>query len=363
VQLIQSSDSLSNELIVAVSCFIYSTQFTMATYSPTLSLPIPVAVMNDNNKNKSNCATSMYPLGYIHTISRLRSIVTHPLGLALTAVFHDQVLPYHYQLYPSFLTDIDLSSTSSSRFVPDRIFGEAIKLWKNTADGPEFVHHLVQQLRSSKYIANSRCLLVEGTQTLPPRYNNESSNPPTQVSGQFDILLCEPVNDWQSVVAAMNIGTNTYHDGCHHSEKSHENWWNKIDEGITFLDLHHLSNHTQLQQLCFSKPMLLVNITIDYHKYNNTTVVRMGCFLCTKKKANHVDFRMSLLWRDEITCTTFNDYNHANAITPISKAFGMILHASMLCWKYRDMQPYVDHEYLSPCCSLYGNKVRFNYIF
>jgi hypothetical protein len=322
----------------------------MSAPSSVSPLQMNAFIFNDMPKNEIDVA--LYPQGFIHTMSRLRSILTHPLGLTLTALFYDQVLPYHYQMYPSFFAEMDVSSSSSIRMIQNRVFGAAMKLWNDPTNTRGFMDHLIRMLRASSCTTHS-VLKVDGYFRLPPKNNSDvSQNSDIPVPGQLDIVLFDQSNGIQSVVTAINVGTS-----CDNRQNLSQHWWSKLEEGVTFLDLHRSSSDKELQQLCFQKPMLMVNITIDRQEKDSAFVVRMGCFLCIRKKANSNEFRISLLWRDVIRSTMSNEYSNSHVIAPVSKAFGKILHASMLCWKYRDMQSYVDHHYLSPSCSLYGNTV------
>jgi hypothetical protein len=315
---------------------------------PISPLQMNTFVVGDCQKNEMDDPS--FPLGFIQTMSRLRSILTHPLGLTLTALFYDQVLPQQYQMYPSFLAELEISSSSSIRMIQNRVFGAAMKMWNDPTNNRDFMDHLIRMLRATSSTTHS-VLKVDGYFRLPPKQDSEASQK-KRVPGKLDIVLYDQQHGLKSVVTAINVASS-----CDKHEHSNQLWWNKMHEGLTFLDLHRTSTDKEIQQLCFKKPMLMVNITIDHKKEDNTFVARLGCFLCIRKSASSHEFRLSLLWRDEIRSTVSNEYSNSHVIAPVSKSFGKILHASMLCWKYRDLQSHVDHQSMSASCSLFGNTV------
>jgi hypothetical protein len=234
--------------------------------------------------------------------------------------------------------------------IQNRVFGAAMKMWNDPTNTRDFMDHLIRMLRTTSCTTHS-VLKVDGYFLLPKKQDAEAKQN-KEGRGKLDIVLYDQQNGLKSVVTAINVASS-----CDSRETSNQLWWNKMEEAVTFIDLHRTSTDKEIQQLCFKKPMLMVNITIDHKKEDNTFVARMGCFLCIRKNGSNHEFRLSLLWRDEIRSAVSNEFSNGHAIAPVSKAFGKILHASMLCWKYRDLQSHVDHQYLSASCSLFGNTV------
>ena len=292
---------------------------------------------------------------------------------------------------------------------------------------PEWMTRLVQLLQ--QYCSDiHHPLRVVPLQSPTVTENRNETIHQRHHSCPFHILLVDPSSPsssttttsktkdqpLSSVVTAIQIGTTattttttrtttspeeaTYHGSSnYHPYHNHHHWSKTFETGMTFLDS--VANHSssssssqqqqqqqQQQNLCYQKPMLFVNMTIDTEPHphpthpeekSSITTIRMGCCLCTRRPkstpdknnvtspihvgdTNHTT-NVVLLWRDEYTIlednNNQNSENNAIAIQRLSKAFGNMIRASTLCYYYRDLSPYVPQKYLSPNCSLYDNRM------
>ena len=278
---------------------------------------------------------------------RLRSVLSHPLGLPLVSMLNGQdpgSLPF---LALQSMPQNENAKTTNPSTKFDTIFSSAVREWvlPNEGSTPRTETQLTKLLSKkiqtqSNFDSDSEVLI--GAATVDKE----------QCKGRIDILLT-PRRDGVDSTDGVNST-----DGVDSTKSStplalfevgrnDSDWWKEIDQNIKYVD--RLGRQQGDKRLRFEKPLLCVVLTIADEE-EKCIKVKLGVFLCAPKDTNGArnDFRLSLLW-----------YFSANDREEASKGFGKLLRATSTFSRWRESPGEHDSsfEYFSSNCSRVGEQV------
>ena len=261
---------------------------------------------------------------------KLRSVLSHRLGLPLLYAFHNDSLAQLAYLNPSGKSSTPPPSSSppspspAFSFVPSEglagIFAAAYSEAVASGSSSRFETALTEQL--AKAITNNGEISPTFSAKNEVNLKKEASS---DSFGRIDIVLHHKEEPEPYVVFEFGL----------HSD----DWFRKLDQGFMYLnrmcDPKNLSN-----EIVFAKPLLLAIVTITKTGPDHIDF-RMGVFLCSRKQ--NADYRVTLLFRHRST-----------TLPDASNAFGRLLHVALLFFKWTN-EPAEDrndddYEYLSSNC-------------
>jgi len=286
----------------------------------------------------SNSATNNHGRSVVD--ARLRSVLSHPLGLPLVYMLNGKNpinLPFLAR-ESKFHSNVE-NAKPSTEF--DNIFSDAVNDWWNLdtlvdkADEKKLTKLLSDEIENQ----NSKTGFYSAAEVAIRTAADTS-----RVEGFTDILLTPNPNGKDSTdkesssrstpLAVIEVGRNDL------------DWWKKLDQNIKYVD--RLGKQQQDKRLCFEKPLLSVVLTIEGEK--EKLKVKLGAFLCCPKdnSGDHNNFRMTLLWQ-----FSTSDLKEA------SKAFGKLLRTTSDFSRWRDasVDAHQRFEYFSSNCSRFDNFV------
>jgi hypothetical protein len=294
-----------------------------------------------NSDSPSSSATNSS--GRAGLNARLRSVLSHPLGLPLTVALHDGIDPkndltFLKRAYPPVLTD-------KSQW--DSILENAVTEWthnnnNNNKRAPESPRepHLEPKLTTllSKKIEEETSSSLRSAAEARVKVDDRGG------FGFIDILL--------SSDSGSDSGTPAKPLALIEVGRKNANWWLKLDQNVKYLKgMLEIQQTDQLVMLDLDKPVLLAVLTIE--DVTKPFRVQLGVFLCTPKKSNDNDFRMTLLWH-----TTASNLQEASSF------FGRFLRVAYCFGGWREKDNDVDNNkghqytYLSSNCCRVGDSVR-----
>ena len=272
-------------------------------------------------------------LGQLALGERMRSIVAHSLGPALTCGLHGDD--------PDKLTYL---SRTMVAFRDDNIFATAVTEWpRNEDDGKgQTKLDLTRKLAlliEEKHSQTGFHAAAEVHAHYSPRKEDirrmARFRAVTEEEGRLDILLSEGTSeskDLTTPLAVIKVGRHT------------DEWWTKLDQIVKYIDI--ISEHEQEDpRLQFQEPLLCVVMTIDGEEETPEHLqTRFGVFLCWRT-TGYQQFRMAPLWY-ALNCT----------LKEVSEAFGQFLQvtASFAKWRKEKDKTY---QYLSSHCCRVGEYV------
>ncbi|KAG7341182.1 hypothetical protein IV203_023133 [Nitzschia inconspicua] len=258
---------------------------------------------------------------------KLRSVLSHPLGLPLLFAFHD-IETDKMKYLSQTRTQFDQEQIETL----DGLFQKAVEGTENKQDENE--------VKEKPITERLTALIKEQCETLKYGALSEVSikDNKNQKKGVMDIILTHAKNKDQAFetppLAVLEFGLNA------------RDWWSKFHQGTLYLDL--MKDHA-LQSLTFDHPILLTIVTVDKNRNNNSNSesnFRMGVFMCVPKGAkddNGDRYRISLLWHSQTSC-----------LSKASILFGKFLRvtADFASWK-DNLQSPTEYEYFSSnCCKV-----------
>ena len=254
--------------------------------------------------------------GFLEIVQRLRSVLHHPMGLPLTCLLENKSESKVNELLLRNFSDQLETQLKSDAF--DDLFSACYSSWAETENPgePDLTAALSTRMGEAMKASNLEAL-----------HQYLVSRPP----GKIDVLVRRVAHDKSSSTAPVlliEVGL------------QNEDWWKKVDQGITYLQAL-----TKVAR--FTEPMLFTVVTLA--KTNRESMsARLGVFLCTQRKPESPsdDFRVALLWRTE-----------TKDLQELSKAFGRMLRATCLLPKWKDTAC-ENYQYLGPNCCRIGDKVR-----
>ncbi|KAG7358086.1 RIO1 family protein [Nitzschia inconspicua] len=289
--------------------------------SLSTSLPSGGGKSSRNSSSDSPSQKANNDAGFDIARYKLRSVLTHPLGLPLLFAFHDKEtdkMKYLQQKRTQF--------NQQQIKTLDGLFQKAVEGTENKQE-----RDLTTSLAE---------LIKEQCQTLPYRalsevYIQDNKN---QKKGVLDIILTHAENKDQAFetppLAVLEFGLNA------------GDWWRKLHQGTLYLEM---MMNLALQNLTIDQPILLMIVTVDRNRnsnINSKSNFRMGVFMCVSKGANSTKgdrYRISLLWHWQTS-----DKSEA------SKSFGKFLRvtADFASWRRNHQSPKGYEYFSSNCCKV-----------
>ncbi|KAG7341226.1 RIO1 family protein [Nitzschia inconspicua] len=264
--------------------------------------------------------------GFDITRYKLRSVLTHPLGLPLLFAFHDEETDKMKYL-PQTRTQFNQEQIKTL----DGLFQKAVEGTENKQDENE--------VKEKPITERLTALINEQCETLKYGALSEVSikGDEHQKKGVMDIILTHAKNKNQAFetppLAVLEFGLNA------------GDWWSKLHQGTLYLEMMNLA----LQNLTIDQPILLMIVTVDRNSNsdnNSKSNFRMGVFLYVPKGANSSKgdrYRISLLWHSKTS-----DKSDA------SKYFGNFLRvtADFASWRRNHQSPSGYEYFSSNCCKV-----------
>ncbi|KAG7357911.1 hypothetical protein IV203_014498 [Nitzschia inconspicua] len=258
---------------------------------------------------------------------KLRSVLSHPLGLPLLFAFHDKETE-----------NMKYLSQTRTQFAQEQI--EALDgLFQKAVEGTEKKQD-ENEVKEKPITERLTAMIKEQCQTLRYRALSEVSikDDNNQKKGVMDIILTHDENKNQAFetppLAVLEFGLNA------------GDWWSKFHQGTLYIEM---MMNLALQNLTFDQPILLMIVTID--KTKNSKIVsesnfRMGVFLCVPKGGNSAKgdrYRISLLW-----------HSQTNSLSNASVLFGKFLRitADFASWRHEHQSPSGYEYFSSNCCKV-----------
>ncbi|KAG7357955.1 RIO1 family protein [Nitzschia inconspicua] len=260
---------------------------------------------------------------------KLRSVLSHPLGLPLLFAFHDKETENM-----KYLSQTRTQFAQEQIETLDGLFQKAVEGTEKKQDENEVKEKPITGLLTK--------LIEEQCQTLRYRALSEVSikDDKNQKKGVMDIILTHDENKNQAFetppLAVLEFGLNA------------GDWWSKFHQGTLYIEM---MMNLALQNLTFDQPILLMIVTIDKTKTKNSNIVsesnfRMGVFLCVPKGGNSAKgdrYRISLLW-----------HSQTNSLSNASVLFGKFLRitADFASWRHEHQSPGGYEYFSSNCCKV-----------
>ncbi|KAG7341152.1 hypothetical protein IV203_023103 [Nitzschia inconspicua] len=260
---------------------------------------------------------------------KLRSVLSHPLGLPLLFAFHDEETEKMKYL-PQTRTQFNQEQIKTL----DGLFQKAVEGTENKQDENE--------VKEKPITERLTALIKEQCETLKYGALSEVSikGDENNTKGRMDVLLTHAEKKEKGIktqpLAILEFGLNA------------GDWWKKFHQGTLYLDM--MMDPT-VQSLTFDQPILLMIVTVDRNRNNNSNIVsepnfRMGVFLCVPKGANSAKgdrYRISLLWHSE-----------KNSLSDASILFGKFLRvaADFASWRHKHQSPSGYEYFSSNCCKV-----------
>ena len=255
---------------------------------------------------------------------RLRSVLSHSLGLPLLYALHGED--------PSTLrylrrTRQDISPEEKTRL--GCVLKRAVTEWRkgDIKTEPQLTKVLAEMINEEKSLSFN---------ALDQIYvKSEEANKP---DGYIDIILTSAKTkrdqEESTPLAVIEFGL------------SADDWWKKLDQNAMCLDrMRHLSQPTKI--IRFQKPLLFAVVTIDYESMDNV-VIKLGVFLCSRRNVQDEtdEYRMTLLWHSKMT-----------TLEEGSEMFGRLLQVTSDFQSWRDDRDKHQLEYFSSNCCKIGDSV------
>ena len=262
------------------------------------------------NSTDSPSGSASIPNGKLSLDIRLRSLLSHELGLPLFHALHGRD-PWE-QKY------LKRESRSISHACGDGILEQAHNEWVEHASQHEKKHHerdLTKRI-SEMITAEFKRYKVQSESEVEVKNMLNSQHDAHQI-GRMDILVSSP----EQPLALIAVG-----------RKNHK-WWEKFDQASKYLDI--MNDDSMDQKLKFQDAMLCAVLTIGGNEA--TYESRFGVFLCWPKTVKFGRCcRMALLW-----------HAHNFNLPSASHDFGRFLRvvASFAVWRKTDSD--TDYQYLS----------------
>jgi hypothetical protein len=251
--------------------------------------------------------------GEVAAHARLRSVLSHPLGLPLVEMLHGND-PSKLEYFPR---ESHFFSNGGESKEFDDLFSDAVSAWQDSTnrDEPGLTAILSDRV-------NHATDLNSETEVEPKKKENPPSRP-----GSIDLVLWSNEAPTSTPLVIMEFG------------RFSSEWWKKFDQNLKYLDNLWHQDNTRLQ---FGKPLLFVVLTIQGEGTETDLCVKLAVFLCSSREDNEDPCRLSLLWHSETTC-----------LMQASKDFARLLRATSDFNRWREVDPEQHWTYLGPnCCKV-----------
>eukprot|EP00980_Cylindrotheca_fusiformis_P008024 scaffold1707_cov88-Cylindrotheca_fusiformis.AAC.3 len=264
---------------------------------------------------------------------RLRSVLSHRLGLPLLYALHDgdpATLKYLGRKRVLF--------TPNNERRLNGILAKAMIEWKTGRIPKEpqltrlLVEIIIEQLNSFNALNELKVVGVEESK-------RETNIIFREAKSKKDVLVSTPFT-----VIEFGLG-------------GIDSWWKKLDQCIKYVDRMGENSQQWLPCVRFERPLLLAVMTYDAasNERNKKCKFRIGVFLCCPRKGvdneNDDGHKMLLLWHAK-----------SNTLEDASKMFGRLLRvtADFRSWRdnSKDEQSNDGYEYFSSssCCKIRNNR-------
>ena len=210
--------------------------------------------------------------GRIELDQHIKSVLSHPLGLALLLAFHDNVAIQDNDL-PSWFNHFHDCKNNTTY---DKVLAESVADWRN-AKRSQMTEPKLTELMESKTKTTCKSALVQGQVKLLKDQSDDTS------SGYMDMVVVGTKEDDNTPSLVIQVGLNK------------NNWFKKLYQGMKYLELLCLEVNAKNNR-SFKKPQLLAIVTLDKDGKDDQVDFQIGVFLCWRKDFQSNNFRMSLLW-------------------------------------------------------------------
>jgi hypothetical protein len=294
--------------------------------------PIVVPIRRNPSDLPSKSAANEHGFNILNYL--FRSILAHPLGLPLAAIFARQILPPTLK-YPVAAYDKKIFDEPEGDDILLASYGtyERRKTSKKPWTEAQLTKNLCKKIKKDfgQHFNVKHQAAVNGVRAD----NNQA------VTGKTDIMIfTKAAQGGQSTpVAVLEFGLLT------------ADWMQKLSQGVKYLNIMLKESNPERR---FTKPLLLAIITLNKSSAGDFEF-SIGVFLCSRKRKNDADaddgdddnFRLSLVWKHQ-------DTNKDDA----SRSFDSFLRNANRFQKWRDIEVSIqDFEYLSSNCCKVNNHV------
>lgn len=296
-----------------------------------------------SNSSDSPSASATEEHGRDELDRRLRSVLSHRLGIPLLYAFHEKDPSTLSQLGQELAVWVQKITTNRAcsqkqQSTRNSVLQSAVEEWKKG----EYKQNEPQltKILSTKINQLSECFHA---------FEQLTVKEPNKPDGRIDMVF--------STADSKNEERETTPLTVIEFGLSCKDWWKKLDQGIMYLDRMRRFQKTNCVR--FQKPLLLAIVTIDNGREqpdgSDNFRMRLGVFLCSRKNTN-VDsdvFRMSLLWHSQVS-----------TLADASLMFGTLIRVSSLFKDLRDGAGHEDdsnqYEYFSSNCCRIADFVSLN---
>jgi hypothetical protein len=277
------------------------------------------------NPSDSPSSTANNSHGRDELDARLRSVLSHPLGLPLTQALHDgnpNDLLFLKRAFPNELPNDSKLNTVLENAVNDWVTNNT----PNSLREPQLTKVL-----STKIEEEFKETSLHSAAEVQVKVDNGH--------GSIDILLSSSCSDASTAkpLALIEVG------------RKDSDWWKKLDQNVKYLKaMLKIGQIDERVILDSDKPVLLAVLTIEKEGTEPEQFrVKFGVFLCTPK--SNTDFRMTLLW-----------HTMASELQEASKIFGKFLRVTYCFAGWRENND-DTYKYLSSNCCRVGNSVSVRF--
>ncbi|KAG7341137.1 hypothetical protein IV203_023088 [Nitzschia inconspicua] len=295
--------------------------------SPLTSISSGTGKSSWNSSSDSPSHISNNVGGFDIAHHKLRSVLTHPLGLPLLFAFHDEETENM-----KYLSQTRTQFTQEQIETLDGLFQKAVEGKENKQDENEVKEKPITERLTA--MIKEQCETLKYGALCEVSIKGDENN----TKGRMGILLTHAENKNQAFetppLAVLEFGLNA------------GDWWSKFHQGTLYIEM---MMNLALQNLTFDQSILLMIVTIDKDKNSNIVPesnFRMGVFLCVPKGGNSAKgdrYRISLLW-----------HSQTNSLSNASVLFGKFLRitADFASWRHEHQSPSGYEYFSSNCCKV-----------
>lgn len=286
---------------------------------------------NSDTPSSSSSATNDH--GRDELDDRLRSVLSHPLGLPLIEALH-AITPTDQSFLKRTCPSV-LPNDNNLNAILANVVNDWIK--NNDHDELGLTKELSKKIEE-EFCDTSKKVGEEFKETTISLHSaaevkvNVDNGQGIIGHGFIDILLSSGIDaSTAKPLALIEVG------------RQNSDWWKKLDQNVTYLKAMLGTEQTEeCVKLDLDKPVLLAVLTIDKEDTEQFRV-KFGVFLCTPKGNN--DFRMTLIWH-----TLAPDLQEASIV------FGRFLRVTYCFAGWRETND-DEYSYLSSNCCRVGDSV------
>lgn len=291
----------------------HSSSFLFQNNHSEESKPLEEEGSSDQLSNtESWAADQVIDTGRMVLHQRHSSVISHPLGLALTVTLHGQS--------PEELPYLSRERRTIENDNLDSALEQSVPKEENLNNNPELIKHLFTNINNQTIqtgIHSHKEVYVESKRKM----------------GVMDIVLSRD-SGGRDRLAVIQVGLNN------------SDWWEKFYHGSFYVDaLMESSTDGDLgMQQKQTEPLLLAALTIETNKGTDGCQSKLGVFLCipssSRRNASHRIISLK--------------YTISKTLEDASKAFGLFLRTTVWFsdWLTAEPNPKDGYQLLGPTCCL-----------